>query len=131
MIDFDTPDNNDWLVVNQFTITENRNRRHSDIVVFVNGLPLGSISALRVGGGPVIELNNPGDQEATVWIARQQLHTYNSELPSLFWMNEVIVASDGMETRAGTLTAGREWFTPWRTIDGEQLPRCSYQVFKC
>ena len=110
VIDFDDPSRNRWTVVNQFTVVENRNRRRPDIVLFVNGLPL-----------VVIELKNPADEEATVWAAWHQLQTYKAELPTLFSMNEVMVISDGMQTRAGTLTAGREWFKPWRTIDGESL----------
>ena len=110
VIDFDDPSNNDWLAVNQFTVVEDKNRRRPDIVVFVNGLPLG-----------VIELKNPADEEATVWEAWHQLQTYKAELPSLFSMNEILVVSDGLQTLAGTLTAGREWFKPWRTIEGEEL----------
>ncbi len=109
-VDFDDPANNDWLAVNQLTVTENRNRRRPDVVLFVNGLPLG-----------VIELKNPADEDATVWTAWQQLQTYKAELPSLFSMNELLVVSDGNEARVGTLTAGREWFKPWRTVTGEGL----------
>ena len=110
VINFDDPSNNDWLAVNQFTVLENKNKRRPDIVLFVNGLPLG-----------VIELKNPADEEATIWAAWHQLQTYKAELPSLFSMNEILVVSDGLQTLAGTLTAGREWFKPWRTIDGEEL----------
>ena len=109
-VDFDDPANNDWLAVNQLTVTENQNRRRPDVVLFVNGLPLG-----------VIELKNPADEDATVWTAWQQLQTYKAELPSLFSMNELLVVSDGNEARVGTLTAGREWFKPWRTVTGEGL----------
>ena len=110
VIDFNNPDNNDWLAVNQFTVTENRNTRRPDVVLFLNGLPLG-----------VIELKNPTDEDATVWTAWQQLQTYKTELPSLFSMNEVLIVSDGLAARIGTLTAGREWFKPWRTVTGESL----------
>jgi type I restriction enzyme R subunit len=110
VIDFDDPVNNDWLAVNQFTITENKNTRRPDIVLFVNGLPLG-----------VIELKNPTDKDATIWTAWQQLQTYKAELPTLFSMNAALMVSDGMEARIGTLTAGREWFKPWRTISGKPL----------
>ena len=110
MIDFGNPANNDWLAVNQFTVTENHNNRRPDIVLFVNGLPLG-----------VIELKNPVDPDATIRDAWQQLQTYKSELPTLFSMNELMVVSDGMRARVGTLTAGYEWFKPWRTISGEEL----------
>ena len=110
VVDFDNPDSNDWLAVNQFTVTENRNTRRPDIVMFVNGLPVG-----------IIELKNPVDEDATIWTAWQQLQTYRSELPNLFSMNEVLIVSDGIQARIGTLTAGREWFKPWRTISGEEL----------
>ena len=109
-IDFDDPTNNDWLAVNQFTVVENKHERRPDIVLFVNGLPLS-----------VIELKNPADEEATIWTAWQQLQTYKAELPALFAMNAALVVSDGLEARIGTLTAGREWFKPWRTISGETL----------
>ena len=110
MIDFDDPTNNDWLAVNQFTVVENKNERRPDIVLFVNGLPLG-----------VIELKNPADEEATIWTAWQQLQTYKAELPTLFAMNAALIVSDDVNARIGTLTAGREWFKPWRTIAGETL----------
>ena len=110
VIDFDNPAGNDWLAVNQFTVTENRNTRRPDIVLFVNGLPLG-----------VIELKNAADEEATIWTAWQQLQTYKAELPALFSMNEALMVSDGNEARLGTLTSGREWFKPWRTVTGETL----------
>ena len=110
VIDFGNLANNDWLAVNQFTVTENHNNRRPDIVLLVNGLPLG-----------VIELKNPVDPDATIRDAWQQLQTYKSELPMLFSMNELMVVSDGMRARVGTLTAGYEWFKPWRTISGEEL----------
>ena len=110
VIDFDDPANNDLLAVNQFTVVENKHERRPDVVLFVNGLPLG-----------VIELKNPADEDATIWSAWQQLQTYKAEIPSLFAFNASLVVSDGLEARIGTLTAGREWFKPWRTIGGERL----------
>ena len=110
VVDFDDPANNDWLAVNQFTVVENKHERRPDIVLFVNGLPLG-----------VIELKNPADEDATIWTAWQQLQTYKGELPTLFAMNAALIVSDGVEARIGTLTSGREWFKPWRTISGETL----------
>ena len=110
VIDFDNPEENDWLAVNQFTITENKHERRPDIVLFVNGLPLG-----------VIELKNPADEDATIWTAWRQLQTYKNELPTLFSMNAVLIVSDGIDARIGTLTAGKEWFKPWRTIGGQEL----------
>ena len=115
VLDFDNPDANDWMVVNQFTAQENQHTRRPDLVVFVNGLPLG-----------VIELKNPTDESATVWTAWQQLQTYKSELPTLFTMNAVLVVSDGLDARIGSLTAGREWFKPWRTIAGQELAPVFY-----
>jgi len=110
VIDFDDPANNDWLAVNQFTVVERKHNRRPDVVLFVNGLPLG-----------VLELKNAANEEATIWTAYQQLQTYKAEVPALFATNAVLVVSDGVEARAGTLTAGREWFKPWRTISGEAL----------
>jgi type I restriction enzyme, R subunit len=110
VLDFDDPDNNDWLAVNQFTVVENRHTRRPDVVLFVNGLPLA-----------VIELKNPADEQATIWSAYQQLQTYKREIPSLFLYNEALVISDGLEARIGTLTADRDRFMPWRTITGEAI----------
>ncbi|MDZ7317152.1 MAG: type I restriction endonuclease subunit R [candidate division KSB1 bacterium] len=116
VIDFDDPDADDWLAVNQFSVTERRGdsriapTRRPDVVLFVNGLPLA-----------VIELKNAADENATIWSAFQQLQTYQAEIPSLFASNEVLVVSDGVEARVGVVGAGREWFKPWRTIGGEAL----------
>ena len=110
VIDFETSANNDLLAVNQFTVSENRNTRRPDVVLFVNGLPLA-----------IIELKNPADEDATIWTAWNQLQTYKAELPALFSMNEMLIVSDGTQGRIGTLTSGKEWFKPWRTITGETL----------
>ena len=110
VLDFENSGNNDWLAVNQFTVVEGEHERRPDIVLFVNGVPLG-----------LIELKNPADQEATVWTAWTQIQTYKAELSDLFAFNAVLIASDGVKARMGTLTAGREWFKPWRTITGEAL----------
>ncbi len=110
VVDFENTTNNDWLAVNQFTVSENQNTRRLDVVLFVNGLPLG-----------LIELKNPADEDATIRTAWNQLQTYKAELPTLFAMNEALVVSDGIEARLGTLTAGWEWFKPWRTVTGEAL----------
>ena len=114
VVNFDDVAANDWLAVNQFTVSENRHNRRPDIVLFVNGLPLA-----------LIELKNPADEEATISTAWQQLQTYKVELPSLFAMNEALVVSDGVEARIGTLTSGWEWFKPWRTVAGEALAPAS------
>ena len=110
VVDFDDPANNDWLAVNQFTVTENKYNRRPDVVLFVNGLPL-----------CIIELKNPADEDATIWTAWHQLQTYKAELSNLFSMNEMLMVSDGIQSRIGALTAGTEWFKPWRTITGETL----------
>jgi len=114
VIDFSEPDNNDWLVVNQFSVTENKHTRRPDVVLFINGLPL-----------VLVELKNAADENATIWSAFQQFQTYKAELPTLFAYNTLLVISDGTEARIGTLTAGREWFKPWRTILGETLAPAS------
>jgi type I restriction enzyme, R subunit len=110
LIDFANPENNDWLAVNQFTVVENKHNRRPDIVIFVNGLPLG-----------VVELKNAADEDTTIWDAYQQLQTYQAEVQSLFAYNETLLISDGVQARIGSLGAGREWFKPWRTITGETL----------
>ena len=109
-VDFGEVENNDWLAVNQFTVVENKHERRPDVVLFVNGLPLG-----------VLELKNPADENATIWSAWRQFQTYKAEIPSLFAYNAALMISDGVEARIGTLTAEREWFKSWRTISGEAL----------
>lgn len=109
-IDFETPDNNDWFVVNQFSVVENKHHRRPDVVLFINGLPL-----------VLIELKNAADENVSIWTAFQQFQTYAAELSALFAYNALLVISDGVEARVGTLTSGREWFKPWRTIHGESL----------
>jgi len=119
LIDFENPDANDWLVVNQFTVVDlpargaqagGQHNRRPDIVVFVNGLPLA-----------VIELKNPADESATVETARKQFETYKAQIPNLFTTNELLIISDGEQARMGTITSPREWFLPWKTISGERV----------
>src|SRR5579875_2523773 len=110
VIDFEDPENNEWLAINQFTVTENWHERRPDIVLFVNGLPLA-----------LMELKNPADEDADIWRAFRQFETYQAELPTLFAFNELLVISDGLEARIGTLTAGREWCKPWRTVSGDEM----------
>jgi type I restriction enzyme R subunit len=110
VMDFDRVDANDWLAVNQFSVMETKHSRRPDVVLFVNGLPLA-----------VLELKNAADENATIWSAFAQLQTYETEIPSLFATNALLAISDGVQARVGTLTAGREWFKPWRTIAGEEL----------
>lgn len=113
LIDFDDPDGNDWLAVNQYTVIENKVNRRPDVVVFVNGLPLG-----------LIELKNPGDENATLDGAFNQLQTYRAQIPSLYRTNAVLVISDGMAARIGSLTSECERFMPWRTVTGDgQAPK--------
>jgi len=118
IFDFENPENNDFLAVNQFTVIEGSHNRRPDIVLFVNGLPLA-----------VIELKNPADEEATIGSAYRQLQTYKEEIPSLFTYNELLVVSDGTQAKAGTITSNQEWFLPWKTIDGKELaPRALPQL---
>ncbi|QPD04232.1 MAG: putative type I restriction enzyme HindVIIP R protein [Candidatus Nitrospira kreftii] len=109
VLDYQTPDKNDWLAVNQFTVSEGHHTRRPDVGLFVNGLPLA-----------VIELKNPADEDATVWSAYKQLQTYQAQIPSFFATNAALIISDGMQARIGTLGAGKEWFKPWRTIGGRE-----------
>jgi type I restriction enzyme R subunit len=133
VIDFDDPAANEFLAVNQFTVVENLSAcghaqagqherpacaakrsgaagRRPDVVLFINGLPIAAM-----------ELKNAATENATIWSALNQLQTYKMQIPSLFSFNEAMVISDGVQARIGTLTADREWFMPWRTIEGEEL----------
>lgn len=110
VFDYDEPENNEFLAVNQFTVVENQHERRPDVVLFINGLPIA-----------VMELKNAATENATIWSAFNQLQTYKIQIPSLFSFNEAMVISDGVQARIGTLTADREWFMPWRTIEGEEL----------
>jgi type I restriction enzyme R subunit len=107
LINFDDIAANDWLAVNQFTVIENGANRRPDVVVFINGMPLG-----------VIELKNPGTESADLTSAYNQIQTYKAQIPSLFRTNAVLVTSDGIMARIGSLTANEERFMPWRTTDG-------------
>lgn len=110
LIDFKKIKRNDFLAVNQYTVIENNVNRRPDVVVFVNGLPV-----------VVIELKNPGDEKATVNSAFNQIQTYKKDIPSLFAYNELSIISDGLQAKVGTISADKEWFTLWRTIDGKEL----------
>jgi len=107
MVDFNDPENNDFLVANQFTVIENDKNKRPDIILFVNGLPL-----------VVIELKNPTDESATVRSAFRQLQTYKQTIPSLFAYNGFMVISDGLEARSGSLSAGFTRFMAWKSSDG-------------
>ncbi|MDY6813662.1 MAG: type I restriction endonuclease subunit R [Pseudomonadota bacterium] len=110
LIDFDSPANNDWLAVQQFTVVAGQARRRPDVVLFVNGLPLA-----------VIELKAPGGENATLAGAFNQLQTYKQQIPALFRSNAVLVTSDGLAARVGSLSADFERFMPWRTTDGRRI----------
>ena len=110
LVDWDNTENNDWVVVNQFTVVENHHNRRPDLVVFLNGLPVA-----------VIEIKDPSEETATIWSAFNQLQTYKAQIPSLFATNEVLIISDGIQAKIGSLTAEKERFMPWRTIEGEAL----------
>jgi type I restriction enzyme R subunit len=117
LFDYNNVANNEFLAVNQFTIIEERNNRRPDIILFVNGLPL-----------ILIELKNPADEKATVWSAFTQLQTYEKQIPSVFRFNEILVISDGLEARAGTLTSKTERFSPWKTINAKKTPKTVSQI---
>ena len=120
IIDFQYPDNNDLLVVNQFSVRGTKQARRPDVVVFVNGLPLA-----------IIELKNPGDQSTDIWSAYSQLQTYIDELGELLAYNVALVVSDGITARVGSLTASKERFMPWNTIKNEDdRPMLEYQLEK-
>jgi len=107
LIDFSHPENNEFLACNQFTVIENNINKRPDVVLFVNGLPL-----------VVIELKNPTDESATVAKAFTQLQNYKNAIPSLFYYNAVLVASDGLDARAGTISSDISRFLAWKSSDG-------------
>jgi type I restriction enzyme, R subunit len=107
LIDFKNPENNDFVVANQLTVIENNVNKRPDIVLFINGLPL-----------VVIELKNPTDENATVRSAFKQLQTYKQAIPTLFTYNGLLIISDGLEAKAGSISAGLTRFMAWKTSDG-------------
>ncbi|HEW9971678.1 TPA: type I restriction endonuclease subunit R [Enterobacter cloacae] len=110
LIDFEHPEKNDWLAVSQFVVINGQNKRRPDVVVFLNGLPLG-----------VIELKAPGSLGAHLLGAFNQLQTYKQKIPLLFHTNALLVTSDGIAARVGSLSADLERFMPWRTTDGTEI----------
>jgi len=110
LIDFDNHDNNDWLAVNQYTVVESGKNRRPDVVVMVNGLPLG-----------LFELKNPGAENATLKGAFNQVQTYRKDIPSFFTANTICVLSDGLGALMGSFSAGFEHYAPWKTIDGSDV----------
>ncbi|EKE19555.1 MAG: hypothetical protein ACD_8C00139G0001 [uncultured bacterium] len=109
LIDFENLENNEFLVCNQFTIIEKEKNKRPDVVLFVNGLPL-----------VMLELKNPADENATVKKAFTQLQNYKNAIPSLFTYSGILVASDGLDAKAGSLTANWSRFAAWKTVDGEK-----------
>ena len=107
LVDFTNVSHNDWLAVNQFSIKGPHHTRRPDIIIFINGLPIA-----------VLELKNPADEEADIWKAFDQLQTYKEQIPDLFNTNEMLIISDGVTARMGSLTADKERFSTWRTING-------------
>ncbi|AKB36727.1 Type I restriction-modification system, restriction subunit R [Methanosarcina siciliae C2J] len=107
IVDFNDPENNDFLVANQFTVVEKDKNKRPDIILFVNGLPL-----------VVIELKNPADENATIRSAFRQMQTYKQAIPSLFAYNGFMVISDGLDARSGSLSAGFTRFMAWKSSDG-------------
>jgi type I restriction enzyme R subunit len=110
LIDLERVGANDWLAVNQFTVIEAGENRRPDVVLFVNGLPL-----------VMLELKDPTTESADIWSGFNQLQTYKAKIPGIFDYNEILITSNGVEARFGSLTSGREWFRRWRTIDGVDL----------
>ncbi|AZI20437.1 type I restriction endonuclease subunit R [Chryseobacterium taklimakanense] len=108
LVDYDNPHNNEFLVVNQFTVIEGNVNKRPDVILFVNGLPL-----------VVIELKNAADENADVSAGFNQLQTYKQAIPSLFQYNALLVASDGWDALYGSLTSPKQFFVPWKSIDGE------------
>jgi len=109
LIDFNNPENNDFIVLNQYTIIENHVNKRLDLILFVNGLPL-----------VVIELKNPTDEKAKIKTAFNQIQTYKQAIPSLFVYNGFVIISDGLEAKAGTISAGYSRFMAWKTVDGKE-----------
>ena len=108
LIDFAEPLNNDFVAANQFTVIENHQKKRPDLVLFVNGIPL-----------VVMELKNAVDENATVKSAYQQIETYKQTIPCLFTPNAILVISDGLEAKAGSLSAGYTRFMAWKSVDGK------------
>lgn len=108
LIDFKNPQNNDFVVANQFTIIENGNNKRPDVILFVNGIPL-----------VVIELKNAADENTTVNSAFKQVETYKAIIPSLFTYNGFVVISDGLEAKAGSISSGFSRFMSWKSADGK------------
>jgi len=118
IVDFENPDNNEFLVVNQFTIIENEERR-PDLIIFINGLPL-----------VVVELKSASDEDVGIEQAYNQIQTYKRDIPSLFNYNAFCILSDGINAKAGTITSNEERFMNWRTVDGEKIEPLSVPQYE-
>lgn len=110
LVDFERPERNDWVAVNQFTVIENGHNRRPDVVVFLNGLPVG-----------LLELKNSADIKATLKGAWNQIQTYRSDIPSVFTTNAVTVLSDGTSSSMSSFTGAYEHYAPWKTIEGREV----------
>lgn len=111
LVDFETPTRNDFFALTQFTVKQGNYACRADLVVFLNGIPIA-----------VFELKNPTDGGTDIWAAYRQLNEYKENAPSLFSYNELMVASDGTWTRVGSLTAGPDRFSPWRSLENQGRP---------
>src|SRR5690554_1359977 len=127
LIDFNTPENNDFIVANQFTVVEDGVNKRPDVILFVNGIPL-----------VVIELKNAANENATIKSAFRQIETYKAVIPSLFTYNAFTIISDGLEARAGTLSSGMSRFMAWpvcvqrtgrKSADGQNFLYNKYFVY--
>lgn len=119
LIDFNNPENNNFLAVNQFSVIENDVQRRPDIVIFINGIPLA-----------LIELKNPFGQKVTIKEAFNQIETYKYQIPSVFKYNEIVLISDGVDARAGTITSDFERYMPWKTVDGKNIVSSNLPLMK-
>lgn len=122
LVDYEHPEKNSFLVVNQFTIVEGNNNKRPDIILFINGLPL-----------VVIELKNAADENTDIHAAFNQLQTYKQSIPTLFQYNCLLIASDGWDAIYGSLTSPKQFFLPWKSIDGkivadEDIPQIEVMV---
>ncbi|ENY98968.1 Type-1 restriction enzyme R protein [Hungatella hathewayi] len=118
VVDFENPLNNEFLVVNQYTIVQNNNNKRTDVLLFINGIPL-----------VIFELKSPTDENATCYKAFEQLQAYKATIPGLFTYNEICIVSDGLEAKAGSLTAPYSRFSVWKTKDGiNEAPKFSDEL---
>ncbi len=118
VIDFNNVKNNDFLIINQFTIHGKNGNRRPDVIAFINGLPIA-----------VLELKNPADENADIWKAFEQINTYKEELPDLFSYNVASIISDGINARIGSITSGKERYGYWRTRSNEKdIPKFEFEL---